>query len=75
MFPDFWEALHRFAIENKTQLFLSTHSWECLQGASVVIDKHQNDFSLIQVMQEKGVSAALVAAGKNVAAAIESDIE
>ena len=75
MFPAFWEALHRFAVDNKTQLFLSTHSWECLKAASGVIRKHPDDFSLIQVSQDKGVSNALVAAGENAAAAIESDIE
>jgi AAA15 family ATPase/GTPase len=75
MFPAFWEALHRFAVENKTQLFLSTHSWECLKAAATVIDKHTNDFALIQVSQEKGISTARIAAGENAAAAIESDIE
>lgn len=75
MFPALWEALHKFAIANKTQLFLSSHSWECLRGAASVIDKHTKDFSLIQVLHDKGVSEALVAAGQNAAAAIESGIE
>jgi len=75
MYPAFWEALHRFAAENETQLFLSTHSWECLKAASAVIDKHSKDFSLIQITQDKGVSNALVTAGENAAAAIEADIE
>jgi predicted ATPase len=75
MFPALWSALHKFALANKTQLFLSTHSWECLKGAASVIDKYPGDFSLIQVLHEKGTSHAFVAAGKNVAAAIEAGIE
>lgn len=75
MFPALWEALHKFAVQNKTQLFLSTHSWECLQAASDVIDCHKEDFALIQVTNEKGASVARVAAGRSAAAAIESDIE
>lgn len=75
MFPALWETLHKFAKENKTQLFLSSHSWECLRGAATVIEKHPDDFSLIQVSHDRGESSASVAAGKNVAAAIESGIE
>jgi AAA15 family ATPase/GTPase len=75
MFPALWAALHKFATTNKTQLFMSTHSWECLQAAATVIDKHPNDFALIQVSHENGVSNADVAPGKKAAAAIESEIE
>lgn len=75
MFPALWEALHRFAVQNKTQLFLSTHSWECLQAAAGVIDKHRKDFALIQVSQQKGTSIAYVASGDKAAGAIEAEIE
>lgn len=75
MFPAFWEALHRFAMQNNTQLFVSTHSWECLKAASSIIDRHSKDFSLIQVSQERGVSTALMVTGARAAAAIEADIE
>jgi predicted ATP-dependent endonuclease of OLD family len=75
MFPALWEALHKFAVQNKTQLFLSTHSWECLEAASAVVDKHKNDFALIQVVQEKGISIARVTSGDKAAGAIEAHIE
>jgi len=75
MFPALWEALHQFANDNKTQLFISSHSWECLKGATGVIDGHESDFSLIQVVNEDGFSKAYKASGKNAAAAIESGIE
>jgi hypothetical protein len=75
MFPALWESLHKFAVQNKTQLFLSTHSWECLEAAAHVVDKHKKDLALIQVVQQKGVSIARVAKGDKAAGAIEADIE
>lgn len=75
MFPNFWEALHKFASENDTQLFVSTHSWECLKGTLGIIQKHAKDFGLIQVTQEEGVSTAVLVPGDRAAAAIEADIE
>jgi AAA15 family ATPase/GTPase len=73
--PSFWEAIHKFASANNTQLFASTHSLECLQAVAPIIDKHPKDFTLIQMSQEKGESVARLAAGADAAAAIESDIE
>jgi hypothetical protein len=75
MYAEFWKALYRFAAENKTQLFLSTHSWECLKAVAPLIDRNPKDFALIQVSREKGISVARVATGANAAAAIEGDIE
>jgi hypothetical protein len=71
----FWHALHEFAVENNTQLFLSTHSLECLQAATKTIDSYPDDFALLQLAQEEGLSTARVAAGADASAAIESDIE
>jgi hypothetical protein len=59
MFPALWNALHKFATANETQLFVSTHSLECLTGAATVMDEHPNDFSLIQVSHEKGEAVHL----------------
>jgi hypothetical protein len=75
MFPALWEALHSFAVQNNTQLFLSTHSWECLKAAADVVDNHRKDFALIQVVQQRGVSVARIATGDKAAGAIEADIE
>jgi AAA15 family ATPase/GTPase len=75
MFPAFWRALHELAVKSNTQLFLSTHSWECLRSASDVIEKSKEDFSLIQIFQEEGRSKAFVVQGTEAAAAIEGGIE
>lgn len=75
MFPKLWESLYRFSIKSETQLFLSTHSWECLTNAADLINQHPGDFNIIQVFQEEGRSDALVVPGEDAAAAIESGIE
>jgi len=75
MFPSFWEAMYQFAKESNTQLFLSTHSWECLKAAVPLIEKKENDFCLIQISQANGSSHAQTIRGRDAAAAIESDIE
>ena len=75
MFPSLWRAVYKFAKENNTQIFVTSHSLECLRGAADVIDKHASDFSLIQIINEDGTSKAYKADGKSAAAAIEGGIE
>ena len=40
--------LHNFALTNDTQIFASTHSWECLQAAQATIQHHVGDFGLLR---------------------------
>jgi predicted ATPase len=70
-----WEQLFSFAEEYDSQLFLATHSWEYLQAGAPLIEKLPDDFTLIQVNQENGVSDAMVVPGKNAGAAIASGLE
>jgi hypothetical protein len=70
-----WEQLFSFSDEYETQLFLSTHSWECLKAVAPLIERLPNDFTLVQVYQKNGVGNAVVVPGKNAAAAIENEIE
>lgn len=74
-FQAFWEALHRFSIDNNAQLFVSTHSWECLKAAAEVNEKFPDDFSLVQLSQEGGISTARNVKGEDAANAIEHGIE
>jgi AAA15 family ATPase/GTPase len=75
MFPALWSALYQFSKSSGTQLFLTTHSLECLRSAVSVMGENSNDFSLIQVFQENGRSDAMVAPGDEASAAIEAGIE
>jgi hypothetical protein len=70
-----WEQLLSSAVEYETQLFLATHSWEYLKAAVPLIKKSKQEFALIQVFQENGISNAIVVPGESAAAAIEAEIE
>ncbi|MGC9261040.1 MAG: AAA family ATPase [Phycisphaerae bacterium] len=73
--PALWRALHTSAKQSSAQLFLTTHSWECLKSAAPLIEKFPGDFNLIQMYQEDGKSVAKVVPGEHAAAAIEAGIE
>ncbi len=73
--PALLEALHSAARRMGVQLFLTTHSWECLKGAVPQIEKFPQDFNLIQMYQDHGQSVAKVVPGDRAAAAIEAEIE
>jgi len=75
MFPIFWQSLYNFAEKSGTQIFASTHSLECLKAVAPLIDKHSDDFSLVQMHNDKGISNGIVVPGIEAAAAIENDIE
>jgi len=70
-----WEQLLSFAEEYETQLFISTHSWEFLKAGAPLIEKFHDDFSLIQVFQENGISDAVVVPGRSAGAAIAAGID
>ncbi len=75
MFSALWEAIYQFAVDNNTQIFVSTHSLECLKGASHLMKIHPEHFSIIQLIHENGLSVAYTASGDKAAAAIDQDIE
>jgi ABC-type branched-subunit amino acid transport system ATPase component len=63
------------AVENKTQIFASTHSLEFLNALSPIMSKHPEDFSLIRIYQEKGWGKATILDGKEAIALIRSGLE
>ncbi|MCL5946242.1 MAG: AAA family ATPase [Planctomycetes bacterium] len=73
--PKLWNLLRSSANQASAQLFLTTHSWECLKSVAPMIETTSEDFSLIQMYQEDGKSVAKVVPGEHAAAAIEAGIE
>lgn len=71
----FLAALHRSAVAADAQLFLTTHSLECLKAASVVMESAPEDFALVQMFQNGPREKVIVVPGVNAAAAIKNDIE
>ncbi len=70
-----WEILYRLSNKNHTQLFMTTHSWECLRAAVPIIEKADNDFSLIKIEREGLRSVARQFTGKDLASALEEELD
>jgi hypothetical protein len=75
MMPTLWSTLHKFAVRHETQLFLSTHSAECLKAAVPTINEHPSDFALMQMSHDVDGTTGRLASGEDMVAAIESNIE
>lgn len=75
--PKAWDHLFRFCEANRTQLFVSTHSFECLKGLLPVLQSNENEdkFSLLQTRYENGTCAIRQLEGKYLEAALEGDVE
>jgi hypothetical protein len=75
IFPALWKYLLKFAEENNTQIFASTHSLECVRGMVPAMEGHENDFTLLRVERINGASGATVVPGKFLEAAIDQGVE
>ena len=71
-----WEAINRFGAQYNCQLYVSTHSGECLQGLLPIIRNDPDDFRLFRIEQsEPGTSAVRAFKGKDFQAALETGTE
>lgn len=67
-----WESLVGFAEQFKTQIFVSTHSLECLRALEPVLEKRPKSFTLLQ-FTETGKPRAVT--GHKFLGAIKNDLE
>jgi hypothetical protein len=70
-----WEALHRFASQYETQLFVSTHSGECLEAVKPLVSKHPQDFAFIRANREGDERWLDCFTGDRLAGALEQGFE
>ncbi len=49
-----WRLIHRSAVENNVQIFVTTHSKECLEALPDAIEGYEGDFSLIRAEGKSG---------------------
>lgn len=70
-----WKALYAIASESRCQLFVTTHSQECLRALLPVIEPHSKDFALLKTERRNGEPRVFVSAGEVMAAAIQSGFE
>jgi AAA15 family ATPase/GTPase len=68
--PALWSTLLKLAKENDTQLFVSTHSDECLQALLPLIRENENDFMLLRAERNNGSSSIAQFSGHDFEAAL-----
>jgi ABC-type branched-subunit amino acid transport system ATPase component len=74
--PKMWEAILTLSKQQEVQLFVSTHSEECLRALKPFVAQNEHEFRLLRV-EEGNAGGHTVAAfkGKNFDAALQSGIE
>jgi hypothetical protein len=56
--PQLWLKLVEFCTQKECQLFVTSHSWECLKAMLPAVERCEDDFSLIRtVRSEQGTGA------------------
>jgi len=68
--PALWTTLLKLAKENDTQLFVSTHSDECLQALVPLIKENEDDFMLLRAERKNGSSGIAQFGGDEFEAAL-----
>ena len=68
--PALWETMLRLAKENDTQIFVSTHSNECLQALRPTMEEHKSEFMLLRAERENGSSSVAQFEGHEFEAAL-----
>lgn len=74
-YPKVWRTLVDLAKHHNTQLFITTHSLECLRGALDTIKGNEEDFLLLRVEKENGKSKITPIEAKFTEAAIEQGFD
>jgi AAA15 family ATPase/GTPase len=70
-----WDCLFRFSKEHNVQLFVSSHSEECLNAIKPILEKNPDDISLLRAVREQGVSTIKHFKGKDFLAALEENLD
>jgi len=74
-YPQIWETLIDLAKHHDTQLFISTHSLECLRGSLETIKANEDDFLILRLEKENGLPKITPIEGKFIEAAIEQGFD
>ena len=73
--PAIWDALYAVAVESRCQLFITTHSMECLRALQPALEKHGKHFALLKTERRGPDAKVFVSSGESMTAAIESGFE
>ncbi len=75
--PEIWRALYSFAKAYKTQLIIATHSLECLQAATDVVEGNETEFTLLRSIRSSNGYESEVAyiTGEGFRGAMDAELE
>jgi AAA15 family ATPase/GTPase len=74
-YGEVWEGIIALAQDHETQLFVSSHSLECLQQAISIVAERPSLFSLLRTQRKGGKCVVKQFAGKDLQAGIEQRID
>jgi energy-coupling factor transporter ATP-binding protein EcfA2 len=75
IFEPLWKYIMKFAIDNDTQVFATTHSLECVRALLPAMEGHEHEFALLRAEREDGSSAIKVVPGRFLESAIDQGVE
>lgn len=70
-----WKTLADLADHHNTQLFITTHSQECLKASLPTVRERRSDFALLRVHRENGQSVVEAFSGDQMESALAKDGE
>jgi AAA15 family ATPase/GTPase len=70
-----WSLIREFAQDNDTQIFASTHSWECLKAAQPTVQRYAKDFALFRTESDGLRRSVKHFDGKRLLGALKQDGE
>lgn len=70
-----WKSIDDLAEHNNTQLFVSTHSGDCLKAAEATIRNKPADFTLLRVLRKNGKSVVEAFRGEDLEAVLKKNGE
>jgi len=74
-YADFWGAIIDFALKQNCQLFVSSHSLECLQALSPAMSEHQSDVCLLRTAYRNDQFCVDQIVGGQLATALAGNVE
>jgi len=74
-FPSIWGVLNKLSADFNVQMFIATHSLECLRAAAEEAKNSPEDFSLIRTERHANESLVKQFSGKQFVGAVSADLE
>lgn len=75
LLPSIWNSVYELAAKFEVQLFISTHSRECIDALLPTMRDHENDFRLLRTFRSETGCAIKSLSGQYLESALEQEFE